>query len=93
MKQTLKQAVYLAHKGKDAALYRAASYLSGCPEGGWGETVQAVANIRDELPLRSLRSYSVDQFIAAIYYLDHADRFVQRPFSEAMVEADRISNA
>jgi hypothetical protein len=75
MKQTLKQALLLARSGKSKALARAGHYLSGCPEGGWAETAQAMRRIRDELPLRSERDYTLDEFVSAAYIVDSADRY------------------
>jgi len=76
--QTLKQAIHLARTGQDRSLARAAHYLDGCPEGGWGETDQAVRQIQDELPLRGERSYTLREFIEAAYSLDHARRYRTR---------------
>jgi hypothetical protein len=52
--------------------------LAGCPVGGWGETRQAVARLRDELPDRSDRSYTVWDVIAVCYRLSHSGRYQWR---------------
>lgn len=48
-------------------------YLSGCPTGGWPETKQALLRIADWLPAQ--RSYTVYQFVDAVYIVDHACRY------------------
>jgi hypothetical protein len=73
-KETLKQALYLFSCGK--RIIRCG--LAGCPEGGWAQTEQARAQLLDELPLRSERAYTVDEFISAAYELDHAGRYQVR---------------
>lgn len=77
--QTLKRALYLARSGQDRELTLAAGALVGCPVGNWGETTQAMQRLREYLPLRQLREYSVDDFIEAAYVVDHADRYRPRP--------------
>lgn len=69
MKQTLKQAMYLAETGKSRGLRRAALALDGLPDGGWPETQQAYGYIREELPFRHDRAYTLDEFIEAAYEL------------------------
>jgi hypothetical protein len=69
-KQTLKQALHLVDTGK----MRVTS-LVGLPAGGWGDTQQALRQLREDLPLRSERSYTIDEFVSARYELDHADRY------------------
>lgn len=49
--------------------------LTGCPAGGWSETSQAIARIRDALPLSVARAYSIWQLIDALYRVDHAGRY------------------
>lgn len=79
-KQSLKQALRLTRiPGTDMA--RAAHALDGCPVGGWGETDQAYRRIREYLPRRSERDYSLDEFVDAAYTIDHADRY--RPRDQA----------
>lgn len=73
--QTLQQALHLAKSGKSRDLAFAANALTGCPEGGWAETDQARRQILEWLPLRCERGYTIDQFIAAAYAVDHAGRF------------------
>lgn len=74
-KQTLKEAVHLAGTGKSRDLARAALALHGKPVGGWGETAQAMRDISEALPLRSLRAYSLEEFIGAVYEVDGSDRY------------------
>lgn len=76
-KQSLRTAVRLA--GTDGhPLCRAANYLVGCPAGGWAETAQARRQLVDDLPARDARSYTAEEFIAAVLTLDHADRYIRR---------------
>jgi len=72
-KQTLKQAVLLASTGKSRSLARASRALVGKPEGGWGETQQARSDILAELPHRSERTYTLGEFIEAVYYVETYD--------------------
>ena len=81
-KQTLEQAVHLAKTGKSKSLVIAAKSLLGCPVGGWGQTAQARLQVREELPLRSQRDYTLDEFIAAAYTTNSTDRYVSKLFSE-----------
>ena len=76
--QTLDQAVHLAKSGKSKSLSSAACSLLGKPVGGWPETQQAMRELRDELPLRSQREYTVQQFVDAVYITDSADRYRSR---------------
>lgn len=71
-KQSLKQALFLAHSGKSGA-FRCG--LDGCPVGGWGDTQQAKARLAEALPPREQRAYTVAEFIDAAYDVDHADRY------------------
>jgi hypothetical protein len=73
--QSLAEAVELVRAGASRSLCRAAGYLVGCPVGGWPETVQARRQLRDELPLRCLRSYTLDDFIKKVYVVDQSDRY------------------
>ncbi len=74
--QTLEQAIHLAKSGKSHELRSAAVALEGLPVGGWGETEQARREgVLGQLPLRSQRSYTIDQFISAVYTVDQADRY------------------
>lgn len=75
--QTLKQAIHLARSGKSRDLARAAYYLHGLPVGGWGETSQAMVRIREELPLRADRDYTVGDFVSAAYEV-RGDRYYSR---------------
>jgi hypothetical protein len=73
--QTLSQAVYLASTNQSRSLVLAANALIGCPVGGWPETVQARQRILDELPLRSQRAYTIEQWVDAVYRVDHTDHY------------------
>lgn len=66
-KQTLAQALELARTGKDRDLQRAARILHGLPEGGWGETQEAMRELEGHLPFDFQRDYTVAQFVAAAY--------------------------
>lgn len=67
--QTLKQAIHLATSGKSKSksLAMAASILSGCPEGAWGETRQAKQQMLELLPHRQDRDYTIEEWIEAAY--------------------------
>lgn len=73
--QTLKEAEHLARSGKSKALRSAAVALHGKPVGSWGETQSAMRDLRNDLPLRMLRAYTVDEFVSAIYTVDSSDRY------------------
>lgn len=73
--QSLAQAVAIARNATRGDMAHAASALAGCPVGGWPETEQAMRAIRDALPLRSTREYTTAEFVSAVYYVDHADRY------------------
>jgi hypothetical protein len=49
--------------------------LGGCPEGGWGETAQAMGEIRGELPRRNERSFTVREAVDALYLVDKSGRY------------------
>jgi hypothetical protein len=49
--------------------------LVGCPEGGWGETQQAMRRIQEELPFRDERLFTVREVIDALYLVDKSDRY------------------
>jgi hypothetical protein len=89
-KQTLVQAVHLALSGKSTALASASQSLDGKPAGGWPETDAARRDIRDQLPVRLLRCYTIDHFISAVYELDSSDRYRTRTQSGAMARAAKI---
>lgn len=74
-KQTLKQAIHLAQSGKSRELRSAALELDGKPQGGWPETEQARRAVREALPLRSQRDYTLGEFIEAVYEIDSSDRY------------------
>jgi len=46
--------------------------------------------IRDELPAQSERDYILPEFVAAVYYVDHADRY-QSVFARERAEAGAAS--
>lgn len=79
MKETLKHAVAKFHLGRGGY---ARGGLAGCPAGGWPETEQAFRRIADALPLRDMRSYTVQQFVEACYFVDHAGRYQVREKGE-----------
>jgi hypothetical protein len=70
-KQTLQQAVILARTGKSRDLSMAARILDHKPEGNWAETQQAMRELRGFLPLSSQRAYTWQEFVAAVYRVDH----------------------
>jgi hypothetical protein len=76
--QSLNQALYLAFTGKSRSLAGCITELAGKPVGGWAETQQAKRHIRDELPVRSMRAYTLDEFISAAYIVDSSDRYRTR---------------
>jgi hypothetical protein len=49
--------------------------LAGCPVGGWAETEQAMRRIRDELPMKCDRSFTVRDVVDALYCEDHNCRY------------------
>jgi hypothetical protein len=89
-KQTLVQAVYLATSGRSHSLQSARNTMLGLPCGGWAETTQGYRQMLGELPVRSLRAYTADQFLEATCCLDSSDRFRARDTSDALREAARI---
>lgn len=78
-RQSLQAAVRAAKSGALRGVYRCG--LSGCPEGGWAETAQAIRRIADELPRK--RSYTVGALIARLYRVDHAGRYRVRDDEES----------
>lgn len=77
MRQTLKKAIALTNiPATDMA--RAACVLDGCPVGGWPETNQAMQRIREYLPQRSDRNYSLGSFVEAVYCVDFSGRYRTR---------------
>lgn len=66
--------------------------LDGCPVGGWPETRQAMLRLADELPRRDERDYDIRQLVAALYWVNDADRYEWREtndFSACPVRPDR----
>ena len=64
MTQTLTQAVHCPR------ILRALGQLSGCPEGGWGETTQALVEVEAACPHRDYRDYEVADLIRATTIVD-----------------------
>lgn len=90
-RQTLVQAIHLATSARSRDLSRAAVRLRHCPEGGWGDTTQAMRELADMLPMRSARSYTVRHFVSAAYRVDPATyRYQPREAADALAEAARI---
>lgn len=81
MKQTLRKAVYQCLTGRGL---REALQLDGCPVGGWPETEQAWNVLLNALPVRDLRSYTVNEFVDAVYRVDSAHRYRARTLDEAL---------
>ena len=75
-KQSLRTAVRLTQR--ERAYQRAANYMEGLPVGGWAETKQGERQVSEELPFRADRSYTVDDFIFAVYRVDSAGRYRRR---------------
>ena len=71
--KTIKQALTQPH------VRRALNGLVGCPEGGWGETQQALQQIQNALPRREERDYSCRELISTALTLNHANRYAWRP--------------
>ena len=86
-KQSLKQALHLAFTGKSRTLAGCITQLSGKPVGGWPDTQQELRQIRDELPVRSMRAYTVDEFVSAAYIIDSADRYRTRESYEQAISS------
>lgn len=80
-KQSLRQAIQLIRSGRGLQEVTRCG-IGGCPVGGWAETEQAMRRVSEELPLRSERSYSVDELISALYYVDAAGRYQYREAAE-----------
>lgn len=71
MKQTLKQAIAIALSPSPRNnLAKAATILSGKPEGGWAETAQAKQELLGFLPFKSEREYTMEEFIEAMYKIE-----------------------
>lgn len=71
MKQSLKQALHLIKSEKSKYLDYASCVLSGKPVGGWPETRQAFRDLVDLLPSERARSYTVSDFVDAVYDVDN----------------------
>jgi len=63
---------------KNNSVRRAIGGLVGCPVGQWAETAQSMSRLRDDIPRRDARSYTVDELVAAALTIDHADRYQWR---------------
>lgn len=74
-------AVWAAKRTEDAGhpapkrWLRAARALDGAPVGGWGETEQGRHEVAEALPQEAGRDFSIGEFVDAMYYVDHADRY------------------
>lgn len=55
--------------------------LSGCPEGGWPETRQARQRILESLPYEDRRTYTVDQLIDALYFVNNGRYWLRDEFA------------
>ena len=62
-RQSLKQAKVLVKKGT----LKLRCGLAGCPVGAWPQTDQARRALANELPHSSERTYTVTEFVEAIY--------------------------
>ncbi len=71
-KQTIKQALQCTD------IVRALNGLVGCPPGGWGETSQAIAELRGELPIRADRAYTWQELVEHALTEDHTGRYAWR---------------
>lgn len=76
-RQTLRTAVRHARK-EGHPLCRAIEQLVGCPVGGWGETDQAMRQVREELPFRAERRYTLGDLIAAVVEEGPSGRYQRR---------------
>lgn len=68
----------LAFAVRVPSIRRALSGLVGCPQGGWGETVQAIDRIEAAIPLRENRDYTLTQLISHALTIDSAERYQWR---------------
>lgn len=84
-KQSLKQAIFLATSGKSRALRSAALTLDGVPASDQVLVEQALRRVRDELPNRQLREYTVEEFRAAMYHVGSDD-----VYRTALTDAQRF---
>ena len=64
-RQTLRTAVRHARQ-EGHPLCRAINGMVGLPVGGWGETDQAMRAVREELPFRGERRYTLGEIISAV---------------------------
>lgn len=60
---------------KNKSIVRALNGLVGCPSGGWPETNQAFRQLREELPRREERNYTMFELVGHCLTVDHADRY------------------
>lgn len=73
-KQTIEQAIHLASTGKSRGLRSAANSLDGHVMGD-AAARQAMSDVRLGLPVPSMRSYTLDQFVARAYTIDSSGRY------------------
>jgi len=52
--------------------------LDGCPVGGWGETDQAMRRLREELPFRQDRDWTLGDLVAREMVEDSTGRWRRR---------------
>lgn len=77
-REGLKKAIALAHANKRLGVWQ----LRGMPCGGWPETQQARWQVREALPPEYGRTYTLSEFIAAIYDIDEkSQRYVAKRVS------------
>jgi hypothetical protein len=76
-RQTLRTAVRHA-RTEGHPLCRAVNGLVGCPVGGWGETSQAMGRVREELPHRTERRYTVFDLIGRVLEEGPSGRYQRR---------------
>ena len=69
-RESLHQRLRLIRSGRASA-----SGLEGCPVGGWPETQQGMRSIREDIPVRAARTYTIHQLVDAIYTVDASGRY------------------
>lgn len=60
---------------RDPSIIRALHALDGCPFGSWAETDQAMRALRDSLPSKTGRTYTVCDLLDAALRVDNNDRW------------------
>jgi hypothetical protein len=90
--QTLTGAIHLALSGEDARLAQAVAGLAGQPAPYWWDgIVEAMSAIRDALPPRSERDFSLLHFLAVVCVLEDGV-YRLRGYEEAMAEARELES-